>query len=102
MDKEDRAKQFIPFDALKGLQEALREKEIEYVEMKELSEDIAEELSQKLQMIEVNDIVKITHYSNKQYKSTTGKVKYKDSVKKKLMIDDIRINFADIISIERI
>ena len=28
----DRAKQFLPFDALKGLQSALREKEVEYVD----------------------------------------------------------------------
>ena len=35
----DRAKQFMPFDALKGLQEALRSKEIEYEEKKELSEE---------------------------------------------------------------
>ena len=33
-----RAKQFLPFDALKGLQEALREKEIEHEEKIELSE----------------------------------------------------------------
>ena len=35
-----RAKQFLPFDALKGLQEALKEKEIEYEERKELIESI--------------------------------------------------------------
>ena len=34
-----RARQFLPFDALKGLQEALREKEIEYEVKKDLSED---------------------------------------------------------------
>lgn len=101
MDKEDRARQFLPFDALTGLQDALREKEIEYVDKKELSEDMAEELSEKLQMIEVNDTVKVIYYSNRLYKNITGKVKYKDSIKKKLLIDDIRINFADIISIER-
>ena len=28
--RTNRAKQFLPFDALKGLQEALREKEIQY------------------------------------------------------------------------
>ena len=38
MSREDRAKQFMPFDALKGLQEALREKEIEYEQRKELTE----------------------------------------------------------------
>ena len=29
VSRSDRARQFLPFDALKGLQEALREKEIE-------------------------------------------------------------------------
>ena len=43
-----RAKQFLPFDALKGLQEALREKEIEYEAKKDLSEDTLHELNNKL------------------------------------------------------
>ena len=37
--RTNRAKQFLPFDALKGLQEALREKEIQYEDRKELSEE---------------------------------------------------------------
>ena len=102
MDKEDRARQFIPFDALKGLQEALREKEIEYTEKRELSEDIAEEISEKLQMLEIGDLVKITYYSNRQYIEILGKVKYIDAIKKKLIIADKRINFMDISEIERI
>ncbi len=32
VNRISRAKQFLPFDALKGLQEALKEKEIEYEE----------------------------------------------------------------------
>ena len=35
MDRKDRAKQFMPFDALKGLKDALSEKQIEYEERKE-------------------------------------------------------------------
>lgn len=79
----------------------MREKEIEYIEKKELSEDMAEELSEKLQMLEINDIIEVTYYSNRMYKTLQGKVKYIDSVKKKLIVDDIRINFIDIISVER-
>lgn len=79
----------------------MREKEIEYVEKKELSEDMTEELSEKLQMLEINDIVEVTYYSNGRYKTLQGKVKCIDSVKKKLILDDVRINFIDIISIER-
>ena len=35
MARADRAKLFVPFDALKGLQEILREKEMEIEERKE-------------------------------------------------------------------
>ena len=38
ISKLDRAKQFLPFDALSGFREALREKEIEYEEKIELTE----------------------------------------------------------------
>ena len=54
-----RAKQFLPFDALKGLQEALREKEIEYEEKKELSEETLADLDNILNRIEIGNIVKI-------------------------------------------
>ena len=47
-----RAKQFLPFDALKGLQEALREKEVEYEVKKDLSEDCLNELNNKFNQIE--------------------------------------------------
>ena len=47
-----RAKQFLPFDALKGLQEALREKEIEYEEKKELSEESLDDLQKEFNKIE--------------------------------------------------
>ena len=42
--RENRAKQFMPFDALKGLQDALREKEeekeSEYEQRKDLNENM--------------------------------------------------------------
>lgn len=100
MDKEDRARQFIPFDALKGLQEALREKEVELVEKRELSEDISEELSKKIVMLESGDLVKITYYHNKQYHTIEGKVEYKDLIQRKLIIGNTKVNFDDISSVE--
>ena len=47
-----RAKQFLPFDALKGLQEELRKKEIEYEEKKYLSEETLTELNDSFNQIE--------------------------------------------------
>ncbi len=95
-----RAKQFLPFDALKGLQEALREKEIEYEEKKELSEDTLAELNNKFNQIEKGSFVKIRYYRNGRYSEIKGIVTYIDYIKRKIQIDKIvNINICDIIDI---
>ena len=95
-----RAKQFLPFDALKGLQEALREKEIEYEEKKELSEDTLAELNNKFNQIEKGSFVKIRYYRNGRYCEIKGIVTYIDYIKRKIQIDKIvNINICDIIDI---
>lgn len=99
----DRAKQFLPFDALKGLQEELRKKEIEYEEKKELSEDSLERLSEKLNEIDRNDNVLINYYMGGKYNKIKGKVIEINSVKKRIILEnDIIININDIIDIEKI
>ena len=62
MNKANRAAQFAPFDALKGLNEALRKKEekLSRVEKIELSEEMSEELSHKLIKLEKGQRIKIT------------------------------------------
>lgn len=101
ISRGDRARQFLPFDALKGLQEALREKEIEFDERKELSEESIEELSTRLQMIERGDNIKLTYYHQKKYITIEGKVIDIKAVQKKLVLEgELRINFADIIYVE--
>ena len=95
-----RAKQFLPFDALKGLQEALREKEIEYEEKKELSEETLAELNNRFNQIEKGSYVKIRYYRNGRYSEINGIVTYIDYIKKKIQIDKIEnINICDIIDI---
>ena len=95
-----RAKQFLPFDALKGLQEALKEKEIEYEEKKELSEDTLAELNNKFNQIEKGSFVKIRYYRNGRYSEIKGIVTYIDYIKRKIQIDKIvNINICDIIDI---
>lgn len=47
MSRQDRAKQFMPFAALKGLPEALKKKERLTVERIELSDCMKEELNEK-------------------------------------------------------
>lgn len=95
-----RARQFLPFDALKGLQEALREKEIEYEEKKDLSEDTLNELNNKFNQIDNGSFVKITFYKNGKYSEIKGRVTNIYYIKKKIQINkEYNINICDIVSI---
>ena len=95
-----RARQFLPFDALKGLQEALREKEIEYEEKKDLSEDTLNELNNKFNQIDNGSFVKITFYKNGKYSEIKGRVTNIDYIKKKIQINkEYNINICEIVSI---
>ncbi len=96
----DRAKQFLPFDALKGLQEALREKEIEDEEKIELSEESLTELENEFNKIEKGSYVKIRYYKNRQYIEINGIVTNIDYTRKKIQIDkNENINMCDIVNI---
>lgn len=99
-NRSDRAKQFLPFDALKGLQEALREKEIEYEERRELSEESLIELEKEFHKVEIGSKVTIKFYKNKEYKKIMGRITSIDYIKKKIQIDKSEnINICDIIKI---
>ena len=100
MNKVARAKQCLPFDALKGLQEALREKEREYEEKKDLSEDTLNDLNNKFNQIDNGSLVKITFYKNGKYSEIKGRVTNIDYVKKKIQINkEYNINICDIVNI---
>lgn len=101
ISKASRAKQFLPFDSVKGLQESLREKEIEYEEKKELSEEILNELDNTFNRMENGSKVKIKYYKNYRYNEIEGIVTKIDIVKKKIQINnDYNINVSDILSID--
>lgn len=100
VNRISRAKQFLPFDALKGLQEALKEKEIEYEERKELSEDSLYELDKIFNKIEIGNTIIIKFYKNRVYKEINGTVTNIDYNKKKIQINKTQnINISDIIKI---
>ncbi len=99
MSTADRAKQFAPFSALKGLDEALRQKERVFVEKPEFSDEAAEELSQKLAQICVGMRVNVVYYSDGEYVSAEGLVTGIDKTFKKLTVVKTEINMDDIVSI---
>lgn len=72
MSREDRAKQFMPFAALKGYPDALRKKEKIVVPRMELSEDYAEELDRRLNALKPGDMVTAVYFCRGEYLKTTG------------------------------
>ena len=86
----------MPFDALKGFKEAIKEKERIVVEKKEMTEDLYEELNLEFKKIKKGSIVKVIYYSKDEYIEYTGMVsevnesaRYIKVVKEKISLDDI-------------
>lgn len=100
MDKANRAKQFMPFDALTGFREALREKEKLYEVKKDLSEEKKMELDYRLQTVNRLDEISITYYDDEAYKNIIGKVEKIDFINKCLTIRAINIRFDDIFDLQ--
>ena len=101
MGKVDRAAQFQPFDALKGLQEELRAREERRtrVEKKEITEERAESISTQLIKIYKRSEVEITFYSGGHYYSLTGTVTDKNDIYKYIVVGEGKIFYDDIYEI---
>lgn len=100
MSIENRAKQFSPFAAIRGLQDALEKKERIIVEKIELSEEMAEELDRKMQQLEKGRIVTVVYFAGDNYLKKTGIVARIDKSSQVLQIVDTKIDFKDILDIE--
>ena len=96
MSREDRAKQFMPFAALKGYPEALRKKEKVVVQKVELSEEYQEELNVKLCQVRKNDRVTVVYFCKDEYLKLTGMVTRIDETARVLKIVNTKIAFEDI------
>lgn len=103
MNREDRAKQFMPFDALKGLSDALRLKEYEHdrVLKSDLSEEKIEEISKVLASIKKNDLVEVAYFRDGHYFCEKGKCNI-DIVNRKLYLPLVTIDFEEIFEIKLI
>lgn len=99
MSREDRAKQFMPFAALKGYPEALRKKEKIVVPRIEITEDYAQELDRKLQDIGVNDEVTVIYFCKNEYLKLTGIVSKLEKDSRYIKIVNTKIAFSDLYDI---
>lgn len=99
MTREDRAKQFMPFAALKGYPEALAKKEKIVVPKVEVSEEYAQMLDQKLRKVTKNDIITVVYFSDGEYLKKTGMVSRIDETARILKVVNTKILFDDIYDI---
>ncbi len=98
MTQRDRAKQFMPFDAMKGLKEALHDREEQHLreEKRELSEEEAAKLSAQINRLIKGGVVKVVYYKAYHEKVLQGKVMTVDLVYRYLVIGNERIYFDDL------
>ena len=97
MSQVDRAKQFMPFDALKGLQESLRLKEYEHEKMlkSELSEEKIMQISNTLKEMKNHVSVEVSVFRDGYIKIITGRVKTELELSQ-IFVDGQKITFDEI------
>ncbi len=100
MSKSDRAKQFAPFDALRGLQEALRIKEYEHdrKEKGDISQEKLTEMTTILLEHKRNDILNVKYFYDGYIIEKIGIAKI-DLTLRTITFDNLKINFDDIVDI---
>ena len=101
MSANDRARQFLPFDALRGLREAILIKDYEHerLKKKDISEEKMNEMSNILINLERNDVLEITYFTNGVYKKIKGcaKIKLEENL---ILVNKEKINLDDIYDIK--
>ena len=102
MTTAERAKQFAPFDSLKGLQEALRDREERHsrVQRHDISEEQMERNSEIFAQLTKGALVRIECYRAFHDISVTGTVSVIDTVFRYLLLGTEKYLFSDIYSIE--
>lgn len=101
MDRADRAKQFMPFAALDGLDSALERQAQQRQERIILGEDAQTELDEKLRSLSPGDRVRVTSYSGLVYVETQGVFRRIDPIARSITVDEEEIKLFDLLDITK-
>ena len=98
MTRQERAKQFMPFKAVSGLDEALEMKRLELgiVERRELSEEELTELNTKFADVKKGSFLIITYFTEAGYQTISDIVKEVSLEFRYIVLGDEKINLDDI------
>lgn len=97
----DRARQFMPFAALKGYHELAQEQETVHAPKPELSEERLAELSDAMRRLNLGDDVRISFYEGGQHVAMRGPLSKIDEVTHSVIIGKKRIPLGSILDIRR-
>lgn len=101
MMREQRAKQFAPFDAMKGLAEALRDREERHSRVPKhgISEEDREQINETLRKVEKGSKVFLSYYADFHDRERSGIVTEINRPYRFLRVDDEKICFEDLYAI---
>lgn len=101
MSVKMRAKQFMMFDAMKGLTDAIAEQERMYDFRKEFAEDRIAEINESLTKLQPGDNVTVEYFCKyeSRYKEITGVVEKIDLYWKTIYIGECSVDFFEISNI---
>ena len=96
-----RAKQFAPFDALKGLKEAIAAKEKRPEPRRELTDYMKEQINNALLDLQKGQQITVVYYEKQEQQTSqiTGTVMKVDALWETLLINQIVIGFEEIYDI---
>lgn len=100
MPISDRAKQFMPFAALKGLPEALAQKEKITVPKIELSEEMAQMLDREMHKLTKGSIATVVYFHRDEYLKITGMIARIDETSRLIQVVNTKISFDDILDVK--
>lgn len=99
MEPSERAKQFMPFAALEGLESSLYERTQRPQERTILAEDAQAELDMRLHSLAPGDRVLVTHYLGMGYVETEGVLRRIDPIGRSVTVDELTIKFSELLDI---
>ena len=100
MTNLQRAKQFMPFAALKGFEERLAAVAKYRERRKVLSDDQLQELDQQWLKLEEGNLVRIVYYYQDTHQSTEGIVQKIDEPRHVILVQNLKIRLSNIMSLE--
>lgn len=101
MPPSRRAKQFAPFDAIKGLKEAIAAKEKRPEVRRELTDYAKEQINHTLAKLSQGQLVTVVYYGSMEQETLqiTGTVMKVDAYWQTLQINKVAIDFSEIYEI---